>query len=148
TNVSTNAVSTRIGNSRQKEPFLCLDRRCRFTRRPGKSLGLSPPAGSVERARWATSSGYRHTAGAGGSGRRRRITLLLDLRSLTPQITKVIQFGAPDITSGDHLYLGDVRSVHRKGALHAHAEGHLAHGERFPHSTALTADHCTLKNLH
>src|SRR5438067_6517739 len=146
--VRTSAVSTRIGSSRQNEPFLRLDSRCRCTLGPRESPGSSSRAGSVERARWATSSGYRQATGAAGSGRGRRLTLLLDLRCLTTEIPKVVQLGAPDITAGDDLYLGDVRGMHRKGALHTHTERHLAHGERLPRSRALPADDRTLEDLY
>src|SRR6185437_9252367 len=137
--VSTSAVSTRMGSSRQNEPFLRLDNRCRCAVGPRESLGSSPRAGSVERARWATSSGYRQATDTGGSGRGRCLTLLLDLRCLTSEIPEVVQLGAPDITASDHLYLGDVRGMDRERALHTHAEGHLAYGESFPPSPRMTA---------
>ena len=82
-------------------------------------------AGIVAASGFGRASQVRHVlrlstgTGAGGSGRRWRLALLLDLRRLPAEVTKVVQLGPPDIAAGDHLYLGDVRSVYRKGALHA-----------------------------
>src|SRR5699024_5814559 len=49
-------------------------------------------------------------------------------------------------TTGD-LDLVDGGRVQREGALDAHAEGGLAHGERLPDSTAGACQHHTLEYL-
>jgi len=56
---------------------------------------------------------------------RRGFALLLDLRGLATELTEVVQLGPAHVASGCHFDLGDVRRVHREGALHADSEGHL-----------------------
>jgi hypothetical protein len=48
----------------------------------------------------------------------------------------------------DDLELGDGRRVERERALDTHAEGDLAHGERFAEPTARAPDHHALEDLH
>src|ERR1700741_4348073 len=98
----------------------------------------------------ATGPGYgscRSRASSRRSGGRRGLALLLDLGSLAAELAQVVELRAPHVTAAVDLDLRDVRRVHREGALHADAEGDLAHGEGLPDATALPADDDALEDL-
>src|SRR3954469_22473216 len=76
--------------------------------------GSSP--GALECTGLTTSPGYRQLRML-GSGARRGIALLLDLGGLAAQFAQVVELGPADVTAPGDLDLGDVRGVHREGAL-------------------------------
>src|SRR5699024_9656403 len=108
----------------------------------------------------ATSSSTTQTAAATtGWGRRRprevpELTvgsgvgaLLPDAGLLAGQAAQVVQLRAAHGTAGDDLDLVDGRGVDGEHALHADAEGDLAHPERLADAVALTRDHVPLEHL-
>src|SRR6185437_7697473 len=60
---------------------------------------------------------------------------------------QVVELGAAHVAAGGHLDALDLGRVERERALHADAEGLLAHGERLPGAMALALDHDALKHL-
>ena len=62
-------------------------------------------------------------------------------------LAQVVELGAADVAAGGDLDALDLRRVHGERALHADAEGLLAHGERLPHAGALALDHHALEDL-
>src|SRR3954468_501080 len=105
-------------------------------RSSGRS-GSSP--GAFECTGLTTSPGYRPQRML-GSGARRRFALLLDLGGLAAEFAQVVQLGPADVTAPGHLDLGDVRGVHREGALDADVVGDLADREGLADAAALAAD--------
>src|SRR4051812_44228455 len=81
------------------------------------------------------------------SARRQVVALLLDLGLLAAEVAQVVELRATHVTAGQDLDLVDDRGVQREGALHADAEGDLAHREGAAHARALDPDADALEHL-
>src|SRR5436190_5177849 len=75
-----------------------------------------------------------------------RITLA-DTRSLTAQVTQVIELGATNATFLHHVDVIDNRRVQRKDSLNAHTEAGLADGNRLARAAVLASYADALKCL-
>src|SRR5215210_1443630 len=167
---SRKAITSRTGSSRSSEPFFAFWS-LRRNRREKWLAGMPPPE-PAPGSRGSPASPGTTSAGppgrslligssvrrGGPAGRqpggpaaevsaRDGVALLLDLGGLAAQLTEVVELRAAHVTAGDDLDLLDDRSVHREGALDAHAEAHLADGERLADAAALAADDHTLEDL-
>src|SRR5690606_21733281 len=94
---------------------------------PGYDPGSGPAPRRTLRRPGASQRPRARPAGRGRAGG--SDPLLLGLGLLPHTVAQVVELGPADVAPGGHLQLGDDRGVHREGALHAHAEAHLAHGE-------------------
>src|SRR3954471_21851384 len=68
-------------------------------------------------------------------------------RALADAAAQVVELGSAHVAAGGDLDALDLRRVHRERALHADAEGLLAHGERLPDALALALDDDALEDL-
>ena len=68
--------------------------------------------------------------------------------TLADAIAQVVELRAAHVAAGGDLDALDLRRVHGEHALHAYAEGLLAHGERLARAVALALDHDALEDLH
>src|SRR3954470_1948242 len=171
---STKAITSRTGSSRSSEPFFFPPRRPRRRDEPvepaddavevGWSGGVGSPPSSSPGTTSAGRPGRSLLIGSQRTARRPRrcpsrverptgvsardgLALLLDLGGLAAQLAEVVQLGPADVAAGHDLDPLDDRGVHGEGALDAHAEAHLAHGEGLADAPALTADDDTLEDL-
>src|SRR4051795_13671403 len=65
------------------------------------------------------------------------VPALAHTRALADPAAQVVELGPPDVAAGGDLDALDLRRVQRERALHAHAEGLLAHREGLAHALAL-----------
>src|SRR5579863_4075227 len=76
-----------------------------------------------------------------------RVAALAHTRALADTIAQVVELCAAHIAAGRQLDALDLGRVHREHALHADAEGLLAHREGLAHTVALALDDDPLENL-
>src|SRR3954454_23023841 len=126
----------------------------------GGRLGGGRLGGLVERLRVDGLTGHLSVRGRSDLGRgivqQPRLDDLLGLPgvaalahagALAHAAAEVVELGPPHVTTGGHLDALDLRRVQRERALHADAEGLLAHGEGLAHALALALDHDALEDL-
>ena len=76
------------------------------------------------------------------------VAALAHARALADAVAQVVELRAAHVAARGELDALDLRRVHREHALHADAEGLLAHGERLARAVALALDHDALEDLH
>src|SRR6186997_126879 len=72
---------------------------------------------------------------------------LSDARGLTREVAQVVELGATDAATANHLDVGDHGAVHREDALDTNAARDLADGERGAHAAAAPGDANTFESL-
>src|SRR4051812_2031988 len=75
------------------------------------------------------------------------VAALADAGALADAAAQVVELGAADVTAGGDFNPLDLRRVQRERALHADAEGLLAHREGLAHALALAFDDYALEDL-
>src|SRR5437763_505391 len=68
--------------------------------------------------------------------------------ALAHALAQVIELGAANVAASGDLHALDLWRMQGKRALHAHAEGLLAHGECLACAVALALDHDALEDLY
>ena len=116
----------------------------------GSRLGAPRPSARPRRSPSAVGLGGARGVVAAGPARRLLrpdVAALADAGALADAAAQVVELGAADVAAGGDLDALDLRRVHRERALHADAEGLLAHGEGLAHAVALALDDDALEDL-
>ena len=101
----------------------------------GQPLGVGGGGGLLEQ------SGLDRLLGA-------HVAALAHACALAHALAQVVELGAANIAARGDLHALDLGRMQGKRALHAHAEGLLAHGEGLARAVALALDHDALEHLH